>query len=236
MKLSDELDVLSETWRIVQDWKDFEVRKYLGRFGFYGEEVFKKVRELSGGELTRLALAKILLERPNVLILDEPTNNLDVLTIQSLEKTLKEYKGAIIFVSHDEYFIKNIADKFILIDDGESIESKELNDILDNIKSSSFKLDKKKVQNISYKEKNRIKNRIKSLNNQLLYVRSQADTLFKKLDKVEFNLFEFGDDYNKVIELMEEKSELEKRLLELENMEKGIVEELFELEKNKDFS
>ncbi|MFA6639964.1 MAG: hypothetical protein WCS23_05465, partial [Defluviitoga tunisiensis] len=61
-------------------------------------------------------------------------------------------------------------------------------------------------------------------------------TLFKKLDKVEFNLFEFGDDYNKVIELMEEKSELEKRLLELENMEKGIVEELFELEKNKDFS
>ncbi len=93
MKLSDELDVLSETWRIVQDWKDFEVRKYLGRFGFYGEEVFKKVRELSGGELTRLALAKILLERPNVLILDEPTNNLDVLTIQSLEKTLKEYKG-----------------------------------------------------------------------------------------------------------------------------------------------
>ncbi|MFY9126481.1 MAG: ATP-binding cassette domain-containing protein, partial [Defluviitoga tunisiensis] len=212
------------------------VREYLGRFGFYGEEVFKKVRELSGGELTRLALAKILLERPNVLILDEPTNNLDVLTIQSLEKTLKEYKGAIIFVSHDEYFIKNIADKFILIDDGESIESKELNDILDNIKSSSFKLDKKKVQNISYKEKNRIKNRIKSLNNQLLYVRSQADTLFKKLDKVEVNLFEFGDDYNKVIELMEEKVKLEKELLELENMEKEIVEELLKLEKNKNLS
>ena len=236
MKLSDELDVLSETWRIVQDWKDFEVRKYLGRFGFYGEEVFKKVRELSGGELTRLALAKILLEKPNVLILDEPTNNLDVLTIQSLEKTLKEYKGAIIFVSHDEYFIKNIADKFLLIDDGESIESENLDDILDNIKSSSFKLDKKKVQNVSYKEKNRIKNRIKSLNNQLLYVRSQADTLFKKLDKVEVNLFEFGDDYNKVIELMEEKVKLEKELLELENMEKEIVEELLKLEKNKNLS
>ena len=80
----------------------------------------------------------------------------------------------------------------MLIDDGESIESENLDDILDNIKSSSFKLDKKKVQNVSYKRKNRIKNRIKSLNNQLLYVRSQADTLFKKLDKVEVNLLNLG--------------------------------------------
>ncbi|MGB4458886.1 MAG: ABC transporter, partial [Defluviitoga tunisiensis] len=66
--------------------------------------------------------------------------------------------------------------------------------------------------------------------------RSQADTLFKKLDKVEVNLFEFGDDYNKVIELMEEKVKLEKELLELENMEKEIVEELLKLEKNKNLS
>jgi len=235
MELSDDMDVLGETWQLVQDWKDFEVRKYLGRFGFYGDEVFKKVKELSGGELTRLALAKILLERPNVLILDEPTNNLDVLTIQSLEKTLKEYKGAIIFVSHDECFIKNIADKFLLIDNEECIESKNLDNILDNIRSSSFKLQKKKAQNETYKERNRIKNRIKSLNDQLLSVRTQAWALFKSLDRIEAKLFEFGDDYNKIIELMEEKNELEQKLLVLEKMEKEIIDELDALEKNKNF-
>ena len=222
-------DILSETWNLVKDWKDFEVRKYLGRFGFY-EEVFKKINELSGGELTRLALAKILLEKPNVLILDEPTNHLDILTIETLENTLKEYKGAMIFVSHDEYFIKNIADKYVLIEDGFCEIDEDFDNIIDSIKNSSFKIKKYKKKNIDYEKNKRVKNRIKSLKLQLSDIRKRADILFKDLDFIETKLFKVGDDYNKVMELMEEKGKKEKELLNLESLEEELVKELYYLE------
>lgn len=230
LNLFQDSDILSETWKLVKDWKDFEVRKYLGRFGFYGEEVFKKINELSGGELTRLALAKILLEKPNVLILDEPTNHLDILTIETLENTLKEYKGAMIFVSHDEYFIKNIADKYVLIEDGFCEIDEDFDNIIDSIKNSSFKIKKYKKKNIDYEKNKRVKNRIKSLKLQLSDIRKRADILFKDLDFIETKLFKVGDDYNKVMELMEEKGKKEKELLNLESLEEELVKELYYLE------
>ncbi|PNR95936.1 ribosomal protection-like ABC-F family protein [Petrotoga sp. 9PWA.NaAc.5.4] len=230
LNLFQDSDILSETWNLVKDWKDFEVRKYLGRFGFYGEEVFKKINELSGGELTRLALAKILLEKPNVLILDEPTNHLDILTIETLENTLKEYKGAMIFVSHDEYFIKNIADKYVLIEDGFCEIDEDFDNIIDSIKNSSFKIKKYKKKNIDYEKNKRAKNRIKSLKLQLSDIRKRADILFKDLDFIETKLFKVGDDYNKVMELMEEKGKKEKELLNLEILEEELVKELYSLE------
>lgn len=87
--LDPEKEVIEECWQLVSDWPDYQIRRYLGRFNFVGEDVFKKVGQLSGGERTKLALAKLILERPNVLIMDEPTNNLDIWSIQSLEKVLK---------------------------------------------------------------------------------------------------------------------------------------------------
>lgn len=224
--LSQEYDVLNETWDLVKDWKDFEVRKYLGRFGFYSSEVFKKVSELSGGELTRLALAKILLEKPNVLILDEPTNHLDILTIESLEQALKEYTGAIIFVSHDQSFIENISNKFLLIDNGESKISENIEPLLEEIKNNSFKIKKEKKVNEEYEQNKKIKNRIKTLNKEISRIRVESELLFEKLDSVEAKLFEYGDDYNKVLELIEEKNKLEKELTKLQKLESKYVEEL----------
>jgi ATP-binding cassette subfamily F protein 3 len=224
--LSQEYDVLNETWELVKDWKDFEVRKYLGRFGFYSSEVFKKVSELSGGELTRLALAKILLEKPNVLILDEPTNHLDILTIESLEQALKEYTGAIIFVSHDQSFIENISNKFLLIDNGESKISENIEPLLEEIKNNSFKIKKEKKVNEEYEQNKKIKNRIKTLNKEISRIRVESELLFEKLDSVEAKLFEYGDDYNKVLELIEEKNKLEKELTKLQKLESKYVEEL----------
>jgi ATP-binding cassette subfamily F protein 3 len=224
--LSQESDVLNETWELIKDWKDFEVRKYLGRFGFYSSEVFKKVSELSGGELTRLALAKILLEKPNVLILDEPTNHLDILTIESLEQALKEYTGAIIFVSHDQSFIENIANRFLLIDNGESKISENIQPLLEEIKNNSFKIKKEKKVNKEYEQNKKVKNRIKTLNNEILRIRAESELLFEKLDSVEAKLFEYGDDYNKVLELIEEKNKLEKELTKLQKLESKYVEEL----------
>ena len=96
-----------------------EVRNSLGSFMFSGDEVFKEISMLSGGEKVRLALCKILKKGPNVLILDEPTNHMDIVGKETLENLLKEYKGTIIFVSHDRFFVKKIADSILAFENGE---------------------------------------------------------------------------------------------------------------------
>ncbi|WP_240739560.1 ribosomal protection-like ABC-F family protein [Marinitoga lauensis] len=141
--LNKSLDVMDIIWKDVPDWQDFEVRKYIGRFGFAGDSVFKSVETLSGGELTRLALAKLILQKPNVLILDEPTNHLDIFTVQTLEETLKDFKGAIIMVSHDENLIKNISDRLFLIKNGVLLEYQSFDSVLPELLNDSFKIKKK---------------------------------------------------------------------------------------------
>lgn len=97
---------------------DTEVRTALGAFLFFGDDVFKKIRDLSGGEKVRLALCKIFKRRPNILILDEPTNHMDIIGKETLEKMLAEYTGTIVTVSHDRYFINRICDRLIVFDSG----------------------------------------------------------------------------------------------------------------------
>lgn len=98
-----------------------ESRKALGSFLFRGDDVFKSVSVLSGGEKVRLSLCKILYDKPNLLLLDEPTNHMDILGKKHLEDILSMYKGTIIFVSHDRYFIERIATKLIVFE-SESIK------------------------------------------------------------------------------------------------------------------
>ncbi len=103
----------------VPDWKNEEVRTLLGRFLFSGDAAFKKVDALSGGEKARLALAKMLLQPANLLILDEPTNHLDIPAKEMLETALKNYDGTALVVSHDRYFISQVANKIVEIRNGE---------------------------------------------------------------------------------------------------------------------
>lgn len=95
-----------------------EARNALGAFLFSGDDVFKNVNMLSGGEKVRLALCKILKTRPNVLVLDEPTNHMDIVGKETLESMLKDYKGTLIFVSHDRYFVKKVATQLLVFEDG----------------------------------------------------------------------------------------------------------------------
>lgn len=101
--------VLNDFWDMYPTLKEVEVRNALGSFLFTGEEVFKTLGQLSGGEKVRLALCKMFKMRPNLLILDEPTNHMDLVGKEALENMLKNYTGTILFVSHDRYFIKEIA-------------------------------------------------------------------------------------------------------------------------------
>lgn len=103
----------------VPDWKNEEVRTLLGRFLFSGETAFKRVEALSGGEKARLALAKMLLSPVNLLILDEPTNHLDIPAKEMLEAALQDYDGTVVIVSHDRYFISQVATKIVEINEGE---------------------------------------------------------------------------------------------------------------------
>lgn len=101
--------ILQDFWDVYPDLKEGEVRNALGSFLFTGEEVFKTLGQLSGGEKVRLALCKMFKHRPNLLILDEPTNHMDLVGKEALETMLKNYTGTVLFVSHDRYFIKEIA-------------------------------------------------------------------------------------------------------------------------------
>ncbi len=95
-----------------------DARDYLARFLFQGDNVFKMVSSLSGGERTRLSLARLLITYPNVLVLDEPTTHLDIASREALESTLESYDGTLLFVSHDRHFIRLMAERILVIEDG----------------------------------------------------------------------------------------------------------------------
>ena len=110
--------VLDDFWDEYPNLTETEARNALGAFLFSGDDVFKNVNMLSGGEEVRLALCKILKTRPNVLVLDEPTNHMDIVGKETLESMLKDYKGTLIFVSHDRYFVKKVATQLLVFEDG----------------------------------------------------------------------------------------------------------------------
>ena len=109
IKFNNESDTILEYFLQNYGGSETEARTFLARYMFYGENVFKRLKELSGGERVRLLIAKLVIKQTNFLILDEPTNHLDISTRELLEENLKEYKGTILFVSHDRYFASKIA-------------------------------------------------------------------------------------------------------------------------------
>ena len=121
-QLAEDLDPNSsplETIRNVKpDWIESQIRGFLGRFLFSGEDVLRPIKSFSGGERSRLAIARIIVKEPNFLVLDEPTNHLDIRSREALENALAEYGGAVFCVSHDRYFLDSFAEKIFAVENG----------------------------------------------------------------------------------------------------------------------
>lgn len=174
--LSDQNRVIDEIWN---DWplmREQEVRSLLGQFLFSGDDVLKRVQELSGGERARLTLAKLKLEQPNLLILDEPTNHLDLDSKMILENALVDYPGTILFVSHDRYFIDRLATRVLEItpngideylgDYSYYVEKKEELEELARLAREETKQDvvkKQRADKEQQREERRVKQRIEEI-------------------------------------------------------------------------
>jgi ATP-binding cassette subfamily F protein 3 len=116
ISLSGDRSAMNELWSVRPGMNEETVRHILGRFLFSGDDVFKLVGHLSGGEQTRLALAKLMLETPNLLVLDEPTNHLDIPSRQALEQALDDYPGTLLVISHDRYFLDRVAEELLVFE------------------------------------------------------------------------------------------------------------------------
>lgn len=212
-----------------------EVRGALGAYQFSGDDVFKKISTLSGGERVRLALCKITKKKPNLLILDEPTNHLDIVGKESLENMLKAYKGTIIFVSHDRYFVKKLADKILAFDNGEAyfypfgydeykekIDQATANPIAMSEDKNQIAIDKPKNFS-SKKELDKIERKINKLESQMSEIDDKISNLKLSLDDpdVYSDYTQISAIQSEIDELNETKSKIEIEWLDLsEKLEK----------------
>jgi ATP-binding cassette subfamily F protein 3 len=109
---------LATIWEVRPELNEGKIRAYLGKFLFRGEDVFRRVDTFSGGEQSRLALARLIATSPNFLVLDEPTNHLDIQSREALEEALAEFDGTILCISHDRYFLDHFAEKIFALEYG----------------------------------------------------------------------------------------------------------------------
>ena len=172
-----EKTVLEDYWDAFPTLTQTQVRSDLGAFLFRGEDVFKNVSVLSGGEKVRLCLCKILKKKPNFLILDEPTNHMDIVGKEALEEMLKNYPGTILCVSHDRYFIKEICDSLLVFEENDTrhynfgykeYEAMQKNDTETEKKPEETKVTANKGKYYSaFKELSKVSKRIEKLEEEI---------------------------------------------------------------------
>jgi ATPase subunit of ABC transporter with duplicated ATPase domains len=224
----DESKTILECFREDIVITDGKAREYLARYMFFGEQVFKKVGTLSGGERSRLKLAMLMYSEVNFLILDEPTNHLDIDSREELEDFLKEFKGTLMFVSHDRYFINNIASRVVELVKGSLISYggnyEYYKEKSAQIKNSTLVIEAKTKDKIEKTQKEKTSKTSKGDNNEFkkLKLEKQIEAFEEQLNDIEQEIGKFSADYEKLNSLYNEK-------LEMQNNLDILLEEYFKL-------
>lgn len=210
-----ELSVLEDFRAEFPELNDGEIRKTLGGFLLSGDDVFKCVKDLSGGEKVRLALSKIFRRRPNFLILDEPTNHMDIIGKETLEKLLMDFSGTVIVVSHDRYLINRVAKSLIVFENGgvryfdgtfDEYEEKETAEEVAKEKPEKTKKTGGE-RYVESKEEARRKHRVEFLEKKITALEEELSRAQAKLDDETVNT-----DYKKVMAVEEEIKTIEEKL------------------------
>ena len=223
---NDENTVYEEFIEEFPELTTTKARTILGSFLFTGEDVEKKIKMLSGGEKARLKLCEIFKKEPNLLLLDEPTNHMDIVGKESLEQILKEYKGTLIFVSHDRYFVSKIANKILEFKKGKVTffdgnyeefqewkkKNKEKIDIYDsgnNKKENETVLQEKSSKNqyLLNKENNKRKNRMEKIEKEIEQKEQEIEIIENEMKREEN-----ATDYMKLAELQDKIQEIESKI------------------------
>lgn len=235
--LHDEKTVIDEIWDEHRTFTEKTVRSYLALFLFRGDDVFKNVGTLSGGEKAKLCLLKLMLSGSNVLLLDEPTNHLDIPSREVLEAALSDFDGTIICISHDRYFINKLSTKiYRMTPDGFDKFDGDYNDYADAVlaqakekpKKAEVKVNLYKLRKERDSEMNKLKGRIKRLEEEI----DRLDEEISNLNEI-LSSPETAANYEKIIEytnkldeatenqliLMDEWEECNSRFNELSEME-----------------
>jgi ATP-binding cassette subfamily F protein 3 len=184
-------DVIDEIRALDGAATDGELRSYLGQFLFSGDDVFKKVGALSGGEKSRLALAKIIYETPQLLVLDEPTNHLDIASCEALEAALSEYPGTILFVTHDRYLARRIATRLLYLENGRAYDFDRLSAFEDWLNGVSDSVEAPASRSAAApapkpaEGSGRSKNRVRQLQDEAARLESEIAATEKELAELE---------------------------------------------------
>ena len=212
-----ELSVLEDFRAEFPELNDGEIRKTLGGFLLSGDDVFKCVKDLSGGEKVRLALSKIFRRRPNFLILDEPTNHMDIIGKETLEKLLMDFSGTVIVVSHDRYLINRVAKSLIVFENGgvryfdgtfDEYEEREKETTEEVAKEKPEKTKKTGGERyVESKEEARRKHRVEFLEKKITALEEELSRAQAKFDDETVNT-----DYKKVMAVEEEIKTIEEKL------------------------
>jgi len=198
-----------------------EARSALGAFMLTGDDVFKRICDLSGGEKVRLALCKILRKKPNILILDEPTNHMDIIGKETLERLLSNYTGTVITVSHDRYFINRVCDRLIVFTDGKielfdgkysDYESRKTTSESDDNQGKSVEVKKKEKPVSQSKEEARRAHRLSFLEEKMNALNEQISSL----QEVMHNDESVYTDYVKIAEIESQIAALKEKLAPME--------------------
>jgi ATP-binding cassette subfamily F protein 3 len=204
------LDELKETGT---SKTEMELRSILGCFLFSGEEVFKKIKVLSGGEKSRVALAKVLISEANFLLLDEPTNHLDMQSVNILIQALQQYEGSYVVVSHDRYFVSHIANKIWYIEDH---EVKEYPGSFDEYEEWYLNRPKEVAEQIETPKVKKTETKIEKSTSVLLNNEKQVQLLENKIVELEAKKENLEHEMAKVAQLGD--------LIELALKEKALIE------------